>query len=142
MCPAGIGPWPLAYTLSYRILHFTYWHTLSRIGFSIPNPPLLKPPFSLHSYPIFSPQSLLSSPPFCSAFMAGGDKAPNSKPSPIVQPKDDAYLAAVIPKRIAQFESIKAQQALDRLSLSGDLIKFRPPSSSLSRSFSLSSDDF
>ncbi|XP_021842004.1 threonine--tRNA ligase, mitochondrial 1-like [Spinacia oleracea] len=59
--------------------------------------------------------------------MAGGDKAPNSKPSPIVQPKDDAYLAAVIPKRIAQFESIKAQQALDRLSLSGDLIKITLP---------------
>uniref|UniRef100_A0A803LRY7 threonine--tRNA ligase n=1 Tax=Chenopodium quinoa TaxID=63459 RepID=A0A803LRY7_CHEQI len=44
--------------------------------------------------------------------MAGGDKAP--KATPASHPRDDAYLAEVIPKRIAHFETIKAQQDLKR----------------------------
>lgn len=59
--------------------------------------------------------------------MAGGDQAPNAKPTPCAHPKDDAYLATIIPKRIALFDSIKAQQALHRLSISGELIKITLP---------------
>lgn len=38
-------------------------------------------------------------------------------------PKDEAYLNAVIPKRIALFEAIKAQQLAQRQSLPHDPIK-------------------
>ncbi|KAH9605260.1 hypothetical protein KSS87_023335 [Heliosperma pusillum] len=41
--------------------------------------------------------------------------------------KDDAYLSAVIPKRIAIFESIQSQQTLERLSLSPDTIRITLP---------------
>ncbi|CAO2814061.1 unnamed protein product [Amaranthus hypochondriacus] len=41
--------------------------------------------------------------------------------------KDEAYLSTVIPKRIALFESIKNQQTLERLSISGDPIKITLP---------------
>ncbi|GFY91019.1 Threonyl-tRNA synthetase [Actinidia rufa] len=42
-------------------------------------------------------------------------------------PKDDAYLQNVIPKRIALFESIKAQQLADLQSIAGDPIKIILP---------------
>ncbi|GFY88312.1 Threonyl-tRNA synthetase [Actinidia rufa] len=45
---------------------------------------------------------------------------PNSAPD---HTKDDAYLQNVIPKRIALFESIKAQQLTDLQSIAGDPIK-------------------
>ncbi|XP_074273975.1 threonine--tRNA ligase, mitochondrial 1-like [Silene latifolia] len=41
--------------------------------------------------------------------------------------KDDAYLNAVIPKRIERFETIKAEQAVQRLSLSADTIRITLP---------------
>ncbi|KAL6351369.1 hypothetical protein AAG906_035161 [Vitis piasezkii] len=52
----------------------------------------------------------------------GGVPDPKSKPSHS-HPKDDEYLSCVIPKRIAVFESIKAQQIALRQSISGDPIK-------------------
>uniref|UniRef100_A0A803MNW2 threonine--tRNA ligase n=1 Tax=Chenopodium quinoa TaxID=63459 RepID=A0A803MNW2_CHEQI len=59
--------------------------------------------------------------------MAGGDKAPNTKPTPASHPRDNTYLAEIIPKRIAHFEAIKAEQALERLSISGEPIKITLP---------------
>ncbi|KAK9733550.1 hypothetical protein RND81_04G074700 [Saponaria officinalis] len=53
--------------------------------------------------------------------------APNGDASPPSLRKDEAYLAAVIPKRIALFESIKAEQSLKLLSLSGDTIRISLP---------------
>lgn len=41
----------------------------------------------------------------------------------VVHAKDDAYLEAVIPKRIQLFESIQAQQHAARQSLPSDPIK-------------------
>ncbi|PSS26851.1 Threonine--tRNA ligase [Actinidia chinensis var. chinensis] len=49
---------------------------------------------------------------------------PDSGPD---HPKDDAYLQNVIPKRIALFESIKAQQLADLQSIAGDPIKIILP---------------
>ncbi|XP_034684076.1 threonine--tRNA ligase, mitochondrial 1-like [Vitis riparia] len=56
----------------------------------------------------------------------GGVPDPKSKPSHS-HPKDDEYLSCVIPKRIAVFESIKAQQIAHRQSISGDSIKITLP---------------
>ncbi|CBI32119.3 hypothetical protein VitviT2T_000773 [Vitis vinifera] len=56
----------------------------------------------------------------------GGVPDPKSKPSHS-HPKDDEYLSCVIPKRIAVFESIKAQQIAHRQSISGDPIKITLP---------------
>ncbi|CAH9073953.1 unnamed protein product [Cuscuta epithymum] len=57
--------------------------------------------------------------------MGKADKASsNSAPE---YPKDEAYLQAVIPKRILLFESIKSQQQMQRLSLSPDPIKVELP---------------
>ncbi|KAK9724251.1 hypothetical protein RND81_05G058500 [Saponaria officinalis] len=53
--------------------------------------------------------------------------ASNGDASPPSLRKDEAYLAAVIPKRIALFESIKAEQSLKLLSLSGDTIRISLP---------------
>ncbi|KAL7240987.1 hypothetical protein ACSBR2_006586 [Camellia fascicularis] len=51
-------------------------------------------------------------------------KKPNAQPeSSPAHPKDEAYLETVIPKRIAAFESIKAQQLAHLQSISGDPIK-------------------
>ncbi|KAJ9709027.1 hypothetical protein PVL29_000827 [Vitis rotundifolia] len=56
----------------------------------------------------------------------GGVPDPKSKPSHS-HSKDDEYLSCVIPKRIAVFESIKAQQIAHSQSISGDPIKITLP---------------
>lgn len=52
-------------------------------------------------------------------------KAPKSKhpPSPASAHKDQAYLDAVIQKRVKLFETIQAQQKAERLKLDGEPIK-------------------
>ncbi|XAR64566.1 Threonine--tRNA ligase [Bertholletia excelsa] len=59
-------------------------------------------------------------------------KKPNAQPdSGPDHPKDVAYLDSVIPKRIALFESIKAEQLASRQSISGDPIKITLPDGSV-----------
>jgi len=52
-----------------------------------------------------------------------GEAKPNP-PATVAHQKDEAYLATVIPKRIALFESIKAQQDALRLANAADAIRF------------------
>ncbi|CAL9073855.1 unnamed protein product [Musa textilis] len=52
---------------------------------------------------------------------------PKEKPSPVSSHKDEAYLDAVIQKRIHLFESIQAQQKAERLSLDGESIRITLP---------------
>lgn len=51
----------------------------------------------------------------------------NGKITSAANSKDEAYLTSVIPKRISLFESIKAEQALHHLSISGESIKITLP---------------
>lgn len=51
----------------------------------------------------------------------------NGKITSAANSKDEAYLTSVIPKRISLFESIKAEQALHHLSISGESIKVTLP---------------
>lgn len=55
-----------------------------------------------------------------------GEAKPNP-PAAVAHPKDEAYLAAVIPKRISLFESIKAQQHAIRLANPADPIRITLP---------------
>uniref|UniRef100_A0A7C9CFF0 threonine--tRNA ligase n=1 Tax=Opuntia streptacantha TaxID=393608 RepID=A0A7C9CFF0_OPUST len=50
-------------------------------------------------------------------------EAKSNPPATVAHPKDEAYLATVIPKRIALFESIKAQQDALRLANAADAIR-------------------
>ncbi|XP_074568032.1 threonine--tRNA ligase, mitochondrial 1 [Curcuma longa] len=56
-------------------------------------------------------------------------KGPKSKhpPSPASADKDQAYLDAVIQKRVTLFETIQAQQKAERLKLDGEPIKIKLP---------------
>ena len=49
----------------------------------------------------------------------------------VPHPKDEAYLSAVISKRIAMFEAVQAEQRAQRLSLSPDPIKVTLPDGSV-----------
>lgn len=60
----------------------------------------------------------------------GKAKTPKANPN-CSHPKDEAYLQATIPKRIALFESIKAQQIAHLESISGDPIKITLPDGSV-----------
>ncbi|KAL6548239.1 hypothetical protein OROGR_008663 [Orobanche gracilis] len=53
----------------------------------------------------------------------------SSTPPPLR--KDEAYLSAVIQKRIDSFDKIKTEQTLQRLSLSGDRIRITLPDGSV-----------
>ncbi|EXB82632.1 Threonine--tRNA ligase [Morus notabilis] len=84
----------------------------------------------------FSPSSSSSSSPSHSLRFFFSSSAAAEPPSPPqattaamaeATPKDEAYLNAVIPKRIQLFESIKAQQQVERLSLQSDPIKITLP---------------
>lgn len=52
---------------------------------------------------------------------------PKEKPSPVSSHKDEAYLDAVIQKRVHLFESIQAQQKAERLDLDGESIRITLP---------------
>ncbi|URD76424.1 TGS domain [Musa troglodytarum] len=76
--------------------------------------------------------SIFPSPPVAdmgkSVARGGSSEAkPKEKPSPVSSHKDEAYLDAVIQKRIHLFESIQAQQKAERLSLDGESIRITLP---------------
>lgn len=73
--------------------------------------------------------SSLSPPPPRMGKKSGGGQPAASGPD---HPKDEAYLQAVISKRISAFEAIKSEQVAHLQSISGDAIKY-----SLSLSVSL-----
>ncbi|THU63984.1 hypothetical protein C4D60_Mb01t21650 [Musa balbisiana] len=76
--------------------------------------------------------SIFPSPPVAdmgkSVARGGSSEAkPKEKPSPVSSHKDEAYLDAVIQKRIHLFESIQAQQKAERLDLDGESIRITLP---------------
>lgn len=81
----------------------------------------------------------LSLRPLSSAAAASPPAPPSSPslspsvPAMAARPKDESYLKLVIPKRIALFESIKAQQLSQRQSIAGEPIKYAFDSTSLAR---------
>lgn len=78
------------------------------------------------SYPTPSPLRFLSSAAPQPSLPMGGVPDQNPKPNQS-HAKDESYLQSVIPKRIALFESLKAQQISHRQSLPNDLIKITLP---------------
>lgn len=78
--------------------------------------------------------SLLPPPPRMGKKPGGGQPAASGPD----HPKDEAYLHAVISKRISAFESIKSEQVAHLQSISGDAIKYSLFSLSLSVSLLLS----
>ncbi|CAD5191132.1 unnamed protein product [Musa acuminata subsp. malaccensis] len=76
--------------------------------------------------------SIFPSPPVAdmgkSVARGGSSEAkPKEKPSPVSSHKDEAYLDAVIQKRVHLFESIQAQQKAERLDLDGESIRITLP---------------
>ncbi|CAL9064266.1 threonine--tRNA ligase, mitochondrial 1 [Musa acuminata AAA Group] len=76
--------------------------------------------------------SIFPSPPVAdmgkSVARGGSSEAkPKEKPSPVSSHKDEAYLDAVIQKRVRLFESIQAQQKAERLDLDGESIRITLP---------------
>ncbi|XP_058193215.1 threonine--tRNA ligase, mitochondrial 1 [Rhododendron vialii] len=72
--------------------------------------------------------SSLSPPPPRMGKKSGGGQPAASGPD---HPKDEAYLQAVISKRISTFESIKSEQVAHLQSISGDAIKVTLPDGSV-----------
>ncbi|RWW13107.1 hypothetical protein GW17_00023204 [Ensete ventricosum] len=73
--------------------------------------------------------SIFPSPPVAdmgkSVARGGSSEAkPKEKPSPVSSHKDEAYLDAVIQKRVHLFETIQVQQKAERLNLDGESIKY------------------
>ncbi|GAB2273856.1 hypothetical protein Dimus_008628 [Dionaea muscipula] len=95
------------------------------------NPPIrLRAPFCTFLRRRSCRLHLSSAPPPPSSPQSMGGDAPNSNTNPNAAPshhKDDAYLQTIIPKRIAFFESIKAQQIAQRAAISGDTIRITLP---------------
>ncbi|KAJ8498822.1 hypothetical protein OPV22_009374 [Ensete ventricosum] len=76
--------------------------------------------------------SIFPSPPVAdmgkSVARGGSSEAkPKEKPSPVSSHKDEAYLDAVIQKRVHLFETIQVQQKAERLNLDGESIKVTLP---------------